>query len=83
MKAKLTLTLEKEVIEEAKAYAKDYGQSLSKMVEDYFKVITEKEGNNADKELSPIVKSLKGSIKAPYDFDYKEEIRKLKAEKYL
>ena len=45
MKTKLTLTLDKEVIKEAKAYAKDHGQSLSKIVENYFKDITKKEKN--------------------------------------
>ena len=40
MNTKLTLTIEKEVIEIAKEYAKDKGQSLSEMVENYFKILT-------------------------------------------
>ena len=36
-----------------------------------------------DEELSPIVKSLKGSFKAPKDFDYKKELMKRLEEKYL
>lgn len=40
MNTKLTLTLEKEVIEIAKIYAKEKGQSLSEMVENYFKFVT-------------------------------------------
>jgi hypothetical protein len=36
MNTKLTLTLEKEVIEIAKKYAKEKGQSLSEIVENYF-----------------------------------------------
>lgn len=39
MNTKLTLTIEKEVIEIAKKYAKEKGQSLSAMVENYFKLI--------------------------------------------
>jgi hypothetical protein len=40
MDTKLTLTIEKEVIEIAKEYAKEKGQSLSEMVENYFKFVT-------------------------------------------
>lgn len=40
MDIKLTLTIEKEVIEIAKRYAKEKGQSLSEMVENYFKLVT-------------------------------------------
>ena len=39
MNTKLTLTIEKEVIEIAKEYAKEKGQSLSEMVENYFKFV--------------------------------------------
>lgn len=40
MNTKLTLTIEKEVIDIAKEYAKEKGQSLSEMVENYFKFVT-------------------------------------------
>lgn len=40
MNTKLTLTIEKEVIEIAKEYAKEKGLSLSEMVENYFKFVT-------------------------------------------
>jgi predicted HicB family RNase H-like nuclease len=40
LNTKLTITIEKEVIEIAKVYAKEKGQSLSEMVENYFKFIT-------------------------------------------
>ena len=85
MKTKLTLTLEKEVIKEAKAYAKDHGQSLSKIVENYFKNITKKEENNYnsnENELSPIVKKLRGSIPLDEDIDYKEVLIEELQKKY-
>ncbi len=79
MVTKLTLTIEKEVISEAKRYAKDKGTSLSEIVENYFIFLT-KSMKSEEFELSPIVKSLKGSFKAPKDFNYKailkEEIHK-------
>ena len=37
MNTKLTLSLEKEIIEQAKVYAKGTGRSLSQMVESYFR----------------------------------------------
>ncbi|WKN42377.1 DUF6364 family protein [Tunicatimonas pelagia] len=40
MNTKLTLTIEKEIIEIAKKYAKEKGQSLSEMVENYLKFVT-------------------------------------------
>lgn len=59
MNAKLTLSLDKEVIEKAKAYAKEQGISLSKMLENYLKVVTSKTERNKDEiEISPFVKSL-------------------------
>lgn len=39
MKTKLTLTLNKELLDRAKIYAKEHGTSLSKMVESYFQNI--------------------------------------------
>ena len=79
MDTKLTLTIEKNVISEAKQYAKEKGNSLSEIVENYFIFLT-KSIKSKEFELSPTVKSLKGSFKAPKDFDYKvilkEEILK-------
>ncbi|WP_316782735.1 DUF6364 family protein [Pedobacter frigiditerrae] len=83
MNTKLTLTIDKSVIERAKAYAGKQGRSLSSMVENYLKAVTNKEENIAiEGELSPIVKSLVGSFKMPKDFDYKKEITKMRDEKY-
>ena len=42
MNTKLTLSLEKKVIEDAKMYAKGTGRSLSEMVENYFKSLVAK-----------------------------------------
>lgn len=81
MNTKLTLTVESSVIEKAKKYANSTGRSLSNLVENYLKTIS-KEDEPADEELTSIVKSLKGSFKAPRDFDYKKELTKSLTEKY-
>jgi replicative DNA helicase len=82
MNTKLTLTIEQSVIEKAKKYASERGRSLSDIIENYLKVIT-KEEQKRDIELTPMVKSLKGSFKAPKSFDYKTELSKSLIKKYL
>lgn len=42
-----------------------------------------KEENSKSIEFSPLEKSLKGSFKAPQNFDYKKELSKGLTEKYL
>jgi hypothetical protein len=82
MNTKLTLTIEHTVIERAKNYAKDNGRSLSDLVENYLKVITNEEVKT-NNEITPLVNSLKGSFTAPPDFNYKKELTKRLSEKYL
>jgi hypothetical protein len=82
MNTKLTLTIEQTIIEKAKKYANCKGRSLSDIVENYLKVMT-KEDNDERIELTPIVKSLKGTFKAPKNIDYKKELSKRLTEKYL
>ena len=82
MNTKLTLTIEQTIIEKAKKYAHGKGLSLSNIIENYLKVIT-KEDDNESIELTPIVKSLKGSFKAPKNINYKKELSKRLTEKYL
>ncbi len=72
MANKLTLSIEKEVVESAKNYAQETGRSLSELVENYFKALTQKEIQS--KPLSPRIKRLRGSVKLPDDFDYKKSI---------
>ena len=82
MKTKLTLTIEQTIIEKAKKYANVKGSSLSNLIENYPKAIT-KEDNIENSDLTPIVKSLKGTFKAPKNIGYKKERSKRLTEKYL
>jgi len=82
MNTKLTLTIEKEVIETAKKYAKEKGQSLSEMVENYFKLITVNREKIRPKQLSPKVRKLRGIINTAENFDYKEVLTKELSKKY-
>jgi len=72
MDTKLTIKLSKRVIDEAKDYAKNNRTSLSRLIEDYLDVVTNKEVRNY--EITPLVKSLSGVITLPKDFDYKQDL---------
>lgn len=82
MNTKLTLTIDHAIIEKAKVYAKQKESSLSNLIENYLKALTQ-DVNSSEIEITPIVKSLKGSFTAPKDFDYKKELSKRLSEKYL
>lgn len=83
MNTKLTLTIEQEIIQRAKEYAKDKNRSLSDIIENYLKILTKEEKANKSTKLNPVVKSLKGSFKMPKNMDYKKELRNRLEEKYL
>lgn len=85
MNTKLTLTLEKDVIEKAKEYAARQGQSLSSLVENYFKHLTLEQNEhkkNKRKELPESFLKLEGCLKHEGEFDYKVELTKALMEKY-
>ncbi len=72
MTTKLTLTLEKTVIDRAKYFAKHTGRSLSELIENYLEKITQEEQNTS---FSTKLQKLVGSVHLPDDFDEKREIR--------
>lgn len=77
MDTKLTLKLDKLIIESAKEYAKEKNISLSKMIENYLQAITNK--RNKEIEISPLVQSLIGVIgqqKNDYKKDYTDYLSK-------
>ena len=82
MNTKLTLTIEKEVIRIAKEYAKEKGQSLSDLVENYFKLITNEKRVLKSEELSPRVKRLRGIIKTKSELNYKQILTEELLKKY-
>ncbi len=80
MKTKLTLRINKELIDNAKEYSAKSGKSISKLVTDLFTMIrNEKLGEIY--EITPAVKSLKGILcgKKIDKSDYKKHLE----EKYL
>ena len=85
MKTKLTLTVEKDVIELAKQYAKSSGVSLSELIQDYLKRVTGKNdqvGQVAEK--SSIYRKYAGIAKSDLDpVKDREKLRDMRLEKYL
>jgi hypothetical protein len=85
MDTKLTLKLNKIVIERAKEYASAQNRSLSRIIESYLQSLTiqEDEGNNmTDIQISPFVKSMSSGIHIPADLDYKTDYSNYLTEKY-
>lgn len=79
MNTKLTINLNKKIIESAKDYAKNHKMSLSKLIENYLNSITKKE--NSTDNISPLVESLTGVIPNE-NLDYKKEYQEFLNKKY-
>ena len=79
MARRLTLTLEPELIESARRYAKGTGRSVSELVADYFRGLTPAQPE--DGALPPITRSLYGCL-AGTDTD-EQDYRDYLEAKYL
>ncbi|WP_373511262.1 DUF6364 family protein [Persicitalea sp.] len=84
MKSKLTLTLDKDVIEKAKKYAAAQKRSLSNLVESYLKALVNREESDLEEKfpITPFVKSMRKGNLLPADFDYKTAYREHLIEKH-
>lgn len=80
MITKLTLTIDASIIASSKLYAKEKGQSLSQLVENYLKSLPPFTTKNH--QIDPTVQKLRGVIKLPKEFDYKKELGKSISNKY-
>lgn len=79
MNTKLTLNLDKEIIQDAKTYAKSHSVSLSKLIENYLNSLTRVSKKKST--VSPLVESLTGII--PGDYDERNDYRNYIDQKYL
>jgi dsDNA-specific endonuclease/ATPase MutS2 len=62
MNAKLTLSLDRDTIENAKIFARSRHKSLSRMVENYLRQVTRAE--TSAEEITPLVAELSGVVSA-------------------
>jgi len=82
MNTKLTLTIDHSIIEKAKRYARERERSLSDLIENYLRALTNENAVD-DEVLSPTIEQLRGSFKMPKDFDYKKELTERLTKKFL
>lgn len=84
MLTKLTLTIDKDVVEKAKQFAQEKNKSVSRIVEEYLRNISTGSLDFLDSQqlYSPITDSLVGVI-TDDGRDYKAMIEEARLEKYL
>lgn len=80
MQTKLTLSLDKEVIVQAKEFSRRQHKSLSKMVENYLRLVAVKE--RKDEEITPIVAKLSGILPPGAADNLREEYTDYLEKKY-
>lgn len=80
MSVKLTLTVERSIIEKAKSYAKKTNRSLSELIENYLETIT---SESDEQNISPKLKKIVGSVKLPANFNEEKELREYSEKKHL
>lgn len=81
MTTKLTLTIEKSVIEAAKQFASEQNQSLSQLVENYLTSVVLQ--HDQKKQPHYKVHKLRGIIKATSDINEKELLQEALEKKYM
>ena len=82
MTTKLTLSIEKRVIEQSKIYAQKTGRSLSEIIEVYLESLIFENPENP-KDISPKLRNLIGSVKLPKDFNEEKVKRTYLEDKHL
>lgn len=81
METKLTLSMDKQVIEEAKKYARKKNTSLSRLIKSYLVSITRnKTGGETD--ITPLVKSLSGVLSLEEKAGHRKEYANYLEKKY-
>lgn len=68
---KLTLNINKHVVEQAETYAQTKNTSLSKLVENHLASLPEQKTANI--QITPLVEGLSGVIELENDFDYRKD----------
>ena len=81
MSSKLTLSVDPEVVARAKEYAERNNTSVSELVQTYLSIVTKPTKPGREKELPPVLASLRSLVKDD-GLDYREEYRKHLVAKY-
>lgn len=83
MTTKLTLSIKEETVERAKRISRKRGKSISKMFEEYFDNIIEKENDaNPLETILEITRKHQGKMQLPEDGNYNKMANNLRYEDY-
>ena len=84
MDTKLTLKLDKFVIDKAKDYASTQKRSLSRIIESYLKSLINEDDSNENEEIkiSAFVNDMATGVEIPANIDYKKEYSDYLKDKY-
>lgn len=82
MDTKLTLKLDHDVIEQAKDYAAQKRQSLSALVEQYFRFLVVREQEPETPDISPTIQQLSGILDPVDDETVREDYSDFLVRKY-
>jgi len=83
MTTKLSLSIKEETIERAKRISRKRGKSISKMVEEYFESIFEKENEaNPLEAILKITRAHKSKVTLPANADYKKMVNHWRHKEY-
>ena len=80
MNVKLTLSLDRDIIEQAKEFARSQHKSLSKLIEGYLRQTAR--SDDEAKQVTPLVAKLSGVIDARKLGDHKSDYGDYLADKY-
>ena len=80
MNTKLTLSLDRDIIEKAKEFAQSRHQSLSKLIETYLQQLTG--SKDMESSVTPLVARLSGVLNAGKVADHKRVYTDYLADKY-
>lgn len=80
MDKKLTLSLNAQVIDRAKEYARDREVSLSRLIENYLASLVEKKEEAIS--VTPLVDKLSGVVNIPEDYHHKSDYTDYLINKY-
>lgn len=83
MNTRLTLNIDKTIVEQAKNYAKNSHVSLSKLIEDYLSSLATVDKSPKPKKTSALVESLTGLIPSDSVGNRQDDYRAYLAKKYL
>ena len=84
MNTKLTLSLDSEIIKEAKVFAAKKRTSLSKLIENYFRtLISENKENETFTTMDDDIVKISGNIKLPKSIDTMELLTDRLLKKYI